>query len=42
MGRREDAIRLIDDDRPSYLNGYAEILVLAMIPLVLILTALLK
>jgi len=42
MGRREDAIRLIDEDRPWYLNGYAEILVLAMIPLVLILTALLK
>jgi len=42
MGRKEDALRLIDEGRPWYLNGYAEILVLAMIPLALILAALFK
>jgi hypothetical protein len=43
MNDRERQLQdLIDKDRPWYLNGYAEIFVLAMIPLVLILSAFLK
>jgi hypothetical protein len=33
---------LVDKGRPWYLNGYAEVFVLALVPLTIILTAFLK
>ena len=41
-GNGEDIQHLLEKGRPWYLNGYTEVLVFAMIPLVLVLSAFLK